>query len=320
MIAVPKGLHQSAGLIPLVLRTPPSLPNRVSLHPPAPKTEWGFGPLAPSQPARSTPHLQVPGSEPADTSSSSGWRGAGEAMAAPSLGADTCITCGRPGSRGQSGVGWGRRKTQEEKRESGEKARELGAGSAPSLTSGGGQCGTGSGRFRRGAGGGHGRSPAATSSPLAAPPPHPATALQVRLLTLKSCRSDEPPPAPSSSQLSRALHLPFPRHPPHTHTPWVREPRLRDRLRAGARGLPSLKSPGESPRGRREKPAPPQPGPRPAPPPACPAGLPFPLPGLPLGVVPSLPPESPSSLHVPAPTPASSRAVSSKHGKIRNKK
>lgn len=50
------------------------------------------------------------------------------------------------------------------------------------------------------------------------PPPDPATALQVRLLTLKSCRSDEPPPAPSSSQLSRALHLPFPRHPPHTHS------------------------------------------------------------------------------------------------------
>ena len=51
-----------------------------------------------------------------------------------------------------------------------------------SPTSGGGRCGTGSGRFSREAGGGPGRSPAATSSPLL-PPPTPPTALQVRLLT-----------------------------------------------------------------------------------------------------------------------------------------
>ena len=124
---------------------------------------------------------------------------------------------------GGRGVSWGRRKTQE-KRESREMARELGAGSALGegvsdfwRPTSGGRCGTGSGRFRRGAGGGHGRSPAATSSSL--PPPHPAAALQVRLLTLKSCRSEEPPPAPSSSQLSRAPHLPLPRHSPrHTHS------------------------------------------------------------------------------------------------------
>ena len=87
-------------------------------------------------------------------------------------------------------------------------------------------------------------------------------------------------------------------------------PHSRDRLRARARGLPSLKSPGESPRGRREKPAPPQPRPRPAA--RLPRGPPLPAPrpaagsgSLPAPPAPLLPPRPcPDSRLPPPPEPS----------------
>lgn len=99
--------------------------------------------------------------------------------------------------------------------------------------------------------GGWGRSrevPTAISSPVPRP-------LSNCLLTPKSWSFREPPTAPSSGKLSKTPHLPFPSHP-------LSLVALLSRflLRSRARGPQSLKSLRESPHGRREKPAPPQPG------------------------------------------------------------
>lgn len=221
-----------------------SLPNRVSLHPPAPKTEWGFGPLAPFpasplHPAPTGTWLRASGHQLVRLAGAGRpWLRLPWEQTLASHAADLGV--------GGRAVWAGAAEDQEERRESGERARELCAGSAVSDF------------WRRpvrdrkwmlrgGAGGGHGRSPAATSSSLAAPPARPCDSSPSPSPNPKVLYIHEPPllppPPPSSSQLSRALHLPFPRHPPHTHS-WVREPRSKDQLRAGARGLPSLKSPG----------------------------------------------------------------------------
>lgn len=132
------------------------------------------------------------------------------------------------------------------------------------------------------------------------------------LLTTKSWSFRELPTLLSPAELSKTPHVLFPRPPSGAAAC------SRYLLRGRARGPQSLKPLRESLHGRREKPAPPGPG-------APPHGLPSrsrspssPPSLLQLGVVPS-PPFLLLRPH-PCPNPASLRAVSSKHGKIRNKK
>lgn len=71
-----------------------------------------------SHPTPPCTHRHLPGSEPADASSSSISRGGGEAMAVPSLRADTFITCGRTCMRigKQRGMSWGGQRPRKRKR------------------------------------------------------------------------------------------------------------------------------------------------------------------------------------------------------------